>query len=165
MQDLYAICWPAPAVSAKSSCTLTALDYVMFPWLRREGLSVYRGLFRIVLKTVYQRSVITQRLKYWLKEVLGGTRITSHDFSALMILWSVLLWLGNICNATIFGNFCISSLLSDHWLKFVLKISKALTSRKVAGSIPNEVIGFLDGLNPSIRTMAQGSTKPLTHFF
>jgi hypothetical protein len=36
------------------------------------------------------------------------------------------------------------------------------TSRKVAGSIPDEVIGFLNWPNPSSRTMALGSTQPLT---
>jgi hypothetical protein len=37
------------------------------------------------------------------------------------------------------------------------------TSRKVAGSIPDEVIRcFFSFLNPSSRTMALGSTQPLT---
>jgi hypothetical protein len=36
------------------------------------------------------------------------------------------------------------------------------TSWKVAGSIPDEVIGFLNWPNPSSRTMAMGSTQPLT---
>jgi hypothetical protein len=37
------------------------------------------------------------------------------------------------------------------------------TSRKVVGSIPDEVIGFFFNLpNPSSRTMALGSTQPLT---
>jgi hypothetical protein len=36
------------------------------------------------------------------------------------------------------------------------------TSRKVAGSIPNEVIGFFNWPNPSSRTMTLGSTQPLT---
>jgi coenzyme F420-reducing hydrogenase delta subunit len=37
------------------------------------------------------------------------------------------------------------------------------TSRKVAGSIPHEVIGFIfNGPNPSSRTMALGSTQSLT---
>jgi hypothetical protein len=37
-------------------------------------------------------------------------------------------------------------------------------SRKVAGSIPDEVIGFFNwpASNPSSRTMALGSTQPLT---
>jgi hypothetical protein len=38
----------------------------------------------------------------------------------------------------------------------------SLTSRKVAGSIPNEVIGFFNWPNPSTRTVALGSTQPLT---
>jgi hypothetical protein len=37
------------------------------------------------------------------------------------------------------------------------------TSRKVADSIPDEVMGFLSAdFNPSSRTMALGSTQPLT---
>jgi hypothetical protein len=36
------------------------------------------------------------------------------------------------------------------------------TSRKVAGSIPYEVIGFWNWPNPSSRTMILGSTQPLT---
>jgi hypothetical protein len=36
------------------------------------------------------------------------------------------------------------------------------TSRKVAGSIPDEVIGFFNWPNPSSLTMALGSTQPLT---
>jgi len=36
------------------------------------------------------------------------------------------------------------------------------TSRKVVGSIPDGVIGIFHGHNPSSRTMALGSTQPLT---
>jgi hypothetical protein len=36
------------------------------------------------------------------------------------------------------------------------------TSRKVAGSIPDGVIGFFNLPNHSSRTMAMGSTQPLT---
>jgi hypothetical protein len=36
------------------------------------------------------------------------------------------------------------------------------TSRKVANSIPHEVIGFFNWPNPSSRTVALGSTQPLT---
>jgi hypothetical protein len=35
------------------------------------------------------------------------------------------------------------------------------TSRKVAGSIPDEVLGFFNLPNPSSRAMALGSTQPL----
>jgi hypothetical protein len=41
-------------------------------------------------------------------------------------------------------------------------ISRYATSRKVAGSIPDEVIGCFNWSNPSNRTMALGSTQPLT---
>jgi hypothetical protein len=34
--------------------------------------------------------------------------------------------------------------------------------RQVAGSIPDEIIGFFNLSNPSSLTMALGSTKPLT---
>ena len=36
------------------------------------------------------------------------------------------------------------------------------TNRKVAGSIPAIVTGFFIDINPSDRTMALGSTQPLT---
>jgi hypothetical protein len=36
------------------------------------------------------------------------------------------------------------------------------TSRKVAGSIPGDVIGFFNWLNPSSRLIFLGSTQPLT---
>jgi hypothetical protein len=35
-------------------------------------------------------------------------------------------------------------------------------SRKVASSIPDELIGFFNLPNPSSRTMSLGSTQPLT---
>jgi hypothetical protein len=38
------------------------------------------------------------------------------------------------------------------------------TSWKVAGSIPDEIIGFFNWPNPSSCTMALGSTQPLTEF-
>ena len=36
------------------------------------------------------------------------------------------------------------------------------TNQKVAGSIPDGVIGIFHGHNPSDRTVALGSTQPLT---
>jgi hypothetical protein len=41
-------------------------------------------------------------------------------------------------------------------------LSHYATSRKVTGSIPDEVIGFFNCLNPSSCTMVLGSTQPLT---
>jgi hypothetical protein len=42
------------------------------------------------------------------------------------------------------------------WLRY------SATNRKVAGSIPDGVIGIFHWHNPSDRTIAQGSTQPLT---
>jgi hypothetical protein len=42
------------------------------------------------------------------------------------------------------------------WLRF------CVTNRKVAGSIPDGVMEFFIGINPSDRTMALGSAQPLT---
>jgi hypothetical protein len=36
------------------------------------------------------------------------------------------------------------------------------TSREIAGSIPDEIIGFFNWPNLSSRTMALGSTQPVT---
>jgi hypothetical protein len=56
----------------------------------------------------------------------------------------------NPYTATIFHVLCRS------WLRHYV------TSRKVANSIPDEVIRFYNWPNPSSRTMALGSTQPLT---
>jgi hypothetical protein len=45
---------------------------------------------------------------------------------------------------------------------YVYLYEHCATSRKVAGSIPDEVIGFFNWSNPSSHTMALGSTQPLT---
>jgi membrane-bound lytic murein transglycosylase B len=42
------------------------------------------------------------------------------------------------------------------WLRF------STTNQKVAGSIPDGVMEFFIDINPSDRTMALGSTQPLT---
>jgi hypothetical protein len=51
-------------------------------------------------------------------------------------------------------------LVRDTWWYSWLR--NFVTSRKVAGSIPNRVIGFFHWHNPSGRTMALGLTQPLT---
>jgi hypothetical protein len=43
-----------------------------------------------------------------------------------------------------------------HWLRY------CATNQKVAGSIPDSVKDFFIDINPSDRTMALGSTQPLT---
>jgi hypothetical protein len=51
-------------------------------------------------------------------------------------------------------NIFISNLFSEAW--------HYATNRQVAGSIPDEVIGFFNWPNPSSRTTALGSNQPLT---
>ena len=58
-------------------------------------------------------------------------------------------------------------LLSDKWnvlllLLLLLLLLNYTTNRQVAGSIPDDVIGIFQWHNPSGRTMALGSTQPLT---
>jgi hypothetical protein len=48
------------------------------------------------------------------------------------------------------------------WRRYKTALRHYATSRKVAGSIPYEVIGFFNWPNPPSRTMALGSTQPLT---
>jgi hypothetical protein len=48
------------------------------------------------------------------------------------------------------------------WRRWRSWLRHYATSRKVAGSIPDEVIGFLNWPNTSGRTVALGSTQPLT---
>jgi hypothetical protein len=49
-----------------------------------------------------------------------------------------------------------SSIISILWLR------SCATNQKVAGSIPDGVMEFFIDINPSDRTMALGSTEPLT---
>jgi hypothetical protein len=42
------------------------------------------------------------------------------------------------------------------------RLRRYITSQKVAGLIPDEVIGFFNVPNPSSRTMALASVQPLT---
>jgi hypothetical protein len=44
----------------------------------------------------------------------------------------------------------------------IIWLGKYATSRKVTGSIPDKVIEIFSWPNPSSRTMALGSTQPLT---
>jgi hypothetical protein len=46
-------------------------------------------------------------------------------------------------------------------IHYCVNIRFYATSRKVAGLIPHEVIGFFDWPNPYSRNMALGSTQPL----
>jgi hypothetical protein len=46
--------------------------------------------------------------------------------------------------------------------RYILYLRHYATSWKVAGSIPDEIIGFSNRPKPSSRTMTLGSTQPLT---
>jgi hypothetical protein len=59
------------------------------------------------------------------------------------------------------GNF-LSLYLFLSLFGSVVTWSTTLQARKVVGSIPDEFTGFLNSPNPSSRTMALGSTQPLT---
>jgi hypothetical protein len=50
----------------------------------------------------------------------------------------------------------------DHAVAYSSWLRHYATGREVTGSIPDEVIGFFNWSNPSNRTMALGSTQPLT---
>jgi hypothetical protein len=68
-------------------------------------------------------------------------------------------------NGRIFATSYLSSysLAGTHYVVACLSSSPHYaTSRKVAGSIPDEVIGFFNWPNPSSCTMSLGSTQPLT---
>jgi hypothetical protein len=54
---------------------------------------------------------------------------------------------------------CNSSAADTRWRSWLKQYA---TSRKVAGSIPDEVIGFFRWPNSNSRTMTQVSTQPLT---
>ena len=51
---------------------------------------------------------------------------------------------------------CLAGTAVAQWLRF------CAINRKVAGSIPDGVTGIFPSHNPSDRTMALGSTQPLT---
>jgi hypothetical protein len=76
------------------------------------------------------------------------------------LLYSALTVLALICTETFYYG-CLQ--LSGVWLLyvFVLEGTRFATSRKVAGSIPDGVIGIFHWHNPSDRTMALGLTQPL----
>jgi hypothetical protein len=71
--------------------------------------------------------------------------------------WDVLEFSGK--HPTVISN-CSPDVLANH--SVVLFRPHYATSRKVAGSIPDEVNGFFTWPNPSSRNMALGSTQPLT---
>jgi hypothetical protein len=80
--------------------------------------------------------------------------------NVLIIIWRILRFIGEVDNKSVFHffyNVCLKRVsLPQH-----LAIHYA-TSRKVAGSIPDEVSGFFNWHNPFSRTRALWSIHPLT---
>jgi hypothetical protein len=60
---------------------------------------------------------------------------------------------------TVGSFFCINSLRVTRWRSWLMHCA---TSRKVAGSIPDGITGIFQWVNPCGRTVALGSTQPLT---
>jgi hypothetical protein len=120
-------------------------------WLIYE-ISMFVGLY-----TTQQDST----LKYWLKfsprhsfsvrDPVGTQVYVSVHYKATYVFWN------GIFSAARAAVHCSPLPLTYHsWFRHYA------TSRKVAGWIPDEVIGFLNWRNPSSRTMALGSTQSLT---
>jgi len=60
-------------------------------------------------------------------------------------------------------EFDFPKILPTHWGNAVAQwLSYCATNRRIAGSIPDGVIGSFHSHNPSDRTMALGSTQPVT---
>jgi hypothetical protein len=87
---------------------------------------------------------------------------TSHNLSSVRVFWdcwrhskhdSIHARIGHIWQGS---QRLVSFLWDCSWLRHYG------TSRKDVGSIPDKVIGLISWPNPSSRTMALGSTQPLT---
>ena len=65
----------------------------------------------------------------------------------------------NTCSNNLHTKFYVPTPNYPRWRSW---LRHCATSQKVAGSIPDGVIGIFHWHNPSGRTMALGSTQPLT---
>jgi hypothetical protein len=84
---------------------------------------------------------------------LQGTHKVGH------ILWQV----STLCGALLSTLWRHLALRQIQWgTRWNSMLRQYATSRKVVGSIPDEVIRLYDFPNPSGRTMALGSTQPIT---
>ena len=87
----------------------------------------------------------------------GRARLLTND---IYIIWQMrFVILKNLLNFNInFNNYC-----HKFWGTGVAQwLRCCATNRKVAGSIPDGIIGVFHWHNPSNHTMALGSTQPLT---
>ena len=92
-----------------------------------------------------------QKLHWYCRQ---QTRRNAHYITIPDTLWSGSLEFSN--NKSYYYKHMVWSTRWRSWLRY------CATSRKVAGSIPDGVIEIFHWHNPSDRTMAVGSTQPLT---
>jgi hypothetical protein len=83
---------------------------------------------------------------------------SSHNFRSADMLSYILQKCYSTTNS-IFFHFLLPYFGGTRWCSWLRHYA---TSRMVAASIPDEVIGFFNWPNPSSRTIALGSTQPLT---
>jgi hypothetical protein len=128
-----------PALAAASPLDLhpTFLPSTFF--LSCLGLAAAHIVFRPKFLCIYLASEFAF--------LLGRTTRLCSGFQFVSLLLCPLDW----CSYYYYYYYCYCSWLSHY-----------ATSRKVAGSIPDEVIGFFNRPNPSRRIIALGSTQPLT---
>jgi hypothetical protein len=91
-----------------------------------------------------------QYFAHWLLIIIhtfAGTEISS--FSVILVC--------NYVNSVVSSDYTVPG--GTRWRS---RLRHCATSRKVAGSIPDGVTGIFQWLSPSGRTMALGSTQPLT---
>jgi hypothetical protein len=117
---------------------------------------------------------------YWKSECLNMRMATLQSFGRSAAVnqqkWRKILWIGEYVNSRL--RKCEECVENDGIRSFMVKLRLAVytvrghavarwlrhcaTNRKVAGSIPDGVIGIFHWHNPSGRTMTLGSTQPLT---
>jgi hypothetical protein len=118
--------------------------------------------YRLMCVGVYKTTTAHgRRFEFNPKFLQNQIFVSAVFFRRAFILWISVPWMQCLC----------SFFISDIHLPTVKKkrehavtqwLRHCGTNRKVAGSIPDGVIGIFHRHNPSGRTMALGSTQPLT---
>jgi hypothetical protein len=161
----------------RMQCELTSyifsFDRVVFLCLQTPSKNISVLLFHVHVHTILKplTMVSTLQLEIQLQTVLlvwlYGERRSNKYFLLLSILsvshsFSVSVYraLKHSCRVHTNVHYTSLSILLGtalaQWLRY------CATNRKVAGSIPDGVIGIFHWHKPSDRTMALGSTQPLT---
>jgi hypothetical protein len=93
-------------------------------------------------------------LKSMQSQIYKMTSVPTSEFRLTLMACDMGFW--NLMCQYIFKHKNIKGIAVTQWLRF------SPTNRKVAGSSPDDVIGFFRWHNPSDHTMALGSTQPPT---